>query len=136
VRDGKRALEMAMSFEQTLAGDRSNYAMALAERNFTKAAELQREIICLRTAGIAINSSLPRTLPLTFGMNPSVTVGQLGSVFRPRSPALRLPDDDVVKQPLKLQLPHAINYDQRTNICAMKDGHLYVFTTCPQYDRC
>ena len=110
VRDGKRALEMAMSlFEANSTLEiGQTYAMALAESgNFTKAAELQQEIIsAYERSGIPVDkffvaqnlAAYLRNEPVRDGWSTEDPVSGRVALL------LRLPDDDVVKEPPKLQL--------------------------------
>jgi tetratricopeptide (TPR) repeat protein len=96
VRDGKRALEMAMSlFEANFSLEiGQTYAMALAESgNFTKAAELQQEIISTYArSGIAFDKSFVAQNLAAYLRNEPVRDGWSTEdpVFRPRSPAAAL----------------------------------------------
>jgi tetratricopeptide (TPR) repeat protein len=96
VRDGKRALEMAMSlFEANSSLEiGQTYAMALAESgNFTKAAELQQEIISsYERSGIPFDKSFVAQNLAAYLRNEPVRDGWSteNPVFRPRSPAAAL----------------------------------------------
>ena len=96
VRDGKRALEMAMSlFEANSSLEiGQTYAMALAESgNFTKAAELQQEIISTyERSGMPVDKFFVAQNLAAYLRNEPVRDGWSieDPVFRPRSPAAAL----------------------------------------------